>query len=87
METKTLKRTLVAEKRITRFCCLKKFVFEKVRLQRGGDGNVESEIPFEQTLYLFVNRRKQVWLTQDDFESLCFLLDMEWKESTPSLSP
>ena len=88
METKTIKRTLVAQKRISHRCCLKKFVFEKVRTHRDADGQVESQTPFTQELYLFVNGRTEIWLTEDNFDTLCHLvgMDWEWMDSTPSPS-
>ena len=76
-EHKTMKRTLVGKHNVGRMKELKRFEFEKVKLQYDGDGAVQFETPYTQTLYLLVLGRKEVWLTEDQFDTLCFLVGME----------
>ena len=76
-EHKTIKRTLVGKHSVGRRKELKRFEFEKVKLQYDGDGSVQFETPYTQTLYLLVLGRKEVWLTEDQFDTLRFLVDME----------
>ena len=86
MERKTVKKTLLAQKRIGRRLYMKKFLFEKVSIRKDSSGEIESELPYEQILYLFAHGRRSFWFTEDEFESLVFLIDMEWEEATPSFS-
>jgi hypothetical protein len=76
-EHKTMKRTLVGKQTVGPRKELKRFEFEKVILRYDGDGSVQFETPYTQTLYLLVLGRKEVWLTEDQFDTLCFLVDME----------
>ena len=87
MRTKTISKKLVAQKRIGRRCCVKKFVFEKARLEHEANGEIRSEFVFEQSLYLVIIGWKQLWLTEDDFETLGFLMDKaEWEWLEPGHS-
>jgi len=85
-EHKTIKKTLVARHVLRRGNELKCFEFEKVELQYDGDGSVQFERPYTQTLYLLVLGRKEVWFTEDQFDTLRFLVDMEREHPAPSLN-
>jgi hypothetical protein len=58
---------------------LKHYNFEKIRVYRNRQGEVENEVPFDQTAYVIVRSHKDreksqhIWLTQ---KQLCDLKEM-----------
>ena len=77
-EVRTSKWKLEASKRVGRVV-LKRFTAERERVGKNRDGEIESELPFVETIYLLeIGKKMKLWLNEREHEDLIFLVDKEW---------